>query len=279
MFNNKSVKSILLVFVGSFTLAFIFYIYIIYKIKDQYYSDYEEYSEVQLRKFPYPYKAALTICNDADATTSADEFLTIQKYLNFHGHTDLGNGLGIEIGNSVFMYDRENNFSYFSDRPKDSEIIAKYIDMGLVDGLHSFGEKENFKRSDAQKAISELKKLNRKVDVWSDHANTIDNINGDQMGGEGDLKTSSAYHIDLLVDYGFKFFWLGRVTSKIATETAPSPGDFLYIIDTKHLVTTIKTSLKELMKHILGILGNVKYAMHKDYRLVQIKTLRDGQKV
>ena len=36
---------------------------------------------VNLRRFPYPYKAGLAICSDIDGTTTLDRFLGIQEFL------------------------------------------------------------------------------------------------------------------------------------------------------------------------------------------------------
>ena len=50
---------------------------------------------VSLRKFPFPFKAAMTICSDIDETRSSDEFLEIQRFLNTRSMTSMGNGIGL----------------------------------------------------------------------------------------------------------------------------------------------------------------------------------------
>ena len=50
---------------------------------------------VKLRKFPYPYKAALTICSDLDYT------FTMERFLEMHRHFE---SLGLEMGDTFWMY-------------------------------------------------------------------------------------------------------------------------------------------------------------------------------
>ena len=56
-----------------------------------------------LRKYPYPFRSALTICNDIDLTTP-EEFLEIHRFLNTKQVTPMGVGVGLEIGDSFWMY-------------------------------------------------------------------------------------------------------------------------------------------------------------------------------
>ena len=61
--------------------------------------------EVALRKFPYPFKAAMTICSDLDQTGTLEEYLEIQKFVSTNENTSMGKGLGLNIGNSFFFYE------------------------------------------------------------------------------------------------------------------------------------------------------------------------------
>ena len=119
-------------------------------------------NRVNLRKFPYPFKAAVAICNDIDETTTVDEFLEIQKFLNTTRETSIGKGVGLEIGNSFWMYsaDLKDNFTYFKGlTPGPSEnasIIRDFIKSGYLDVIHTFGNFSRvggFKREMAVKAF------------------------------------------------------------------------------------------------------------------------------
>ena len=260
-------------------LLILVYIFIITGINNEYEAEYNNNSEVSLRKFPYPYQAALAISSDIDATKTAEEFVQIQNFLITEDSTVLGKGVGLEIGNSFYCYDPENSFSLFSGSEIDNQVIEKYVALGYLDFLHSFGDKLNFNRSDAKIAIEALNKLDRKLEVWADHSYTIDNINHGIMGGHGAIPDSSGYHTDLTIQYGFKYFWLGRVSSLFVCEAPLNPKTILNVFDTHHPLSSLQTLTKEFIKHVLGILGNSKYAVHRDYSLVKIKTLLDGEKV
>ena len=62
---------------------------------------------VSMRKFPYPYSAAIAICSDIDDTNTTEEFLEIQRFLNSKNSTSMGEGIGLEIGNSFYFSDKE----------------------------------------------------------------------------------------------------------------------------------------------------------------------------
>ncbi|MFX0135574.1 MAG: hypothetical protein ACFFDN_18155 [Candidatus Hodarchaeota archaeon] len=54
------------------------------------------------RRFPFPFKSAVNISSDIDGTDSLEEFLTILEFLSTKNKTDMGVGIGLEIGNSFF---------------------------------------------------------------------------------------------------------------------------------------------------------------------------------
>jgi hypothetical protein len=260
------------------TVFAIFYTICIHSINEEYSREYQLRDGVALRRFPFPYQAAMAICSDIDETRSAEMFLEIQRFLSTKEETSMGRGVGLEVGNSFFMYDRENRFSYFSGRGLDQETIDLYLSSGFIDALHSYGSKKDFSREDARRAITELHRLEKKIDVWSNHSNDVDNLGGD-AGAMGDEKTSTAFHADLTVGYGFKYFWLGRLTSVPAVETEIRLKTFLDIFDGDYPLVSSLTMFKEFAKHVLGVFGDEKYSMHGDYRLSRVRTLRDGQRV
>ena len=99
---------------------------------------------VILRKFPFPYRAALSICSDCDDIKSRRDFLTFEKFFNTDEKTNIGKGLSLEVANSMFIYSDNNHFSYFSGNQQDILVIEKLIRSGHIDSLHSYGERKNF---------------------------------------------------------------------------------------------------------------------------------------
>lgn len=101
-------------------------------------------AQVTLRKFPYPFKCALSICSDLDATDTIERYITLQKYICGCGKTPLGEGLNLEMGNSFWFFRNSPvpGFSYFKDltgtKSKESSIIYELIRSGHIDVLHSW---------------------------------------------------------------------------------------------------------------------------------------------
>ena len=256
------------------------YLIKIYGINRSYYRAYNTEGIVALRKFPYPYKAAMTICSDIDGTTTVNEFLEIHKFLNSNEMTSMGRGVGLDIGDSFMMYAPPTcALSYYSGSPQNAQIIEKFIKSGYIDFMHSYGEKADFTRKDAIKAIKQLSKNRCKVDVWVDHATTVDNLGDDLTFGLGDHPDSTAYHSDITLAYGIRFVWLGRITMVIGQSIPITLKTFSSIYDSSHPIHSFINMGKEFGKNVLAVFGNRKYAMHKSYDLMRIVKLDDGQKV
>jgi len=265
---------------GVIVLLIGIYLVSIRNINHSYYEAHNTKGKVTLRKFPYPYKAAMAICSDIDGTTTVEEFLEIQKFLNTKEITSMGKGIGLEIGNSFMMYAPPTcAFSYYSPKPENAQIIKKFIKSGYIDCMHSYGQKADFTRKDAIEAVKELTENRCKVDVWVDHATTVDNLGDDRTFGLGDHEDSSVYHADITLAYGIKFVWLGRITMVIGQSVPITLKTFSSIYDSRHPVDSLKNMSKEFAKNVLGVFGNRKYAMHKSYDLTRITRLDDGQKV
>jgi len=279
--NIKKSLYILVLFCLAIILVFTF-VYLIktYGINRSYYEAYSTRGKVALRKFPYPYRAAMAICSDIDGTTTVEEFLEIQKFLNTREITTMGRGIGLEIGNSFMMYaPPECAISYYSSNPANAQTIEKFIKAGYIDCMHSYGEKADFSRKDAIRAIKELNNNHCKVNVWVDHDTTVDNLGDDCTFGLGDRPNSTAYHSDLTLAYGIKFVWLGRITMVAGQSTPITFVTFTSIYDRDHPIYSLINVTKEFAKNILAVFGDKKYAMHKSYDLMRITRLDDGKKV
>lgn len=256
------------------------YLIKIFNINNKYKKRYADNSLVSIRKFPYPYRAALAISNDPDNTETLDEFLEIHRFLNTTTTTSLGEGVGLEVGSGFLFYEPpESAISYFSGEYKVAPTIIRFIKAGYIDFLHSYGKKSNFTRKDAIAALQELTDNECKVDVWIDHTRSIDNLGDYRTFGKGDHPESTAYHADLTLPYGIKFVWLGRVTMVIGQSVPINLRIFTNIFDPEHPYQSFVNIGKELAKNVLSLFGNKKYAIHRENDLLKISTLDDGQKV
>ncbi len=193
---------------------------------------------LQLRKFPYPYDAMLSITSDADGLTLS-KFELIHRFLNTHENTPLGTGLGLDISDSFFFFignDRsgyldhpeqtswQDQMSYFyrlsTSDLHDAKAIIYYSRVGWIDSMHTLGDfslaDENrtlFHRTFAKVAVKTLKENHLTYTVWINHGNKSNVGNfGDIKSTyqQGDLKSSPYYISDLILASGVKFVWTGR---------------------------------------------------------------------
>jgi len=184
---------------------------------------------VSLRPFPYPFRAALAICNDADLFTVAD-YRRVQAFLGTDADTEWGPGLSLDLGGSFFMYrspDSPNEFTVF-DRltdtiTDDGEFILAAAQRGELDVLHTYGcftDASHFTRAMAEKAIEVLRARGIAIQAWVNHG-PPSNVQG--LGGrdewQGDVAGTAAYHADLTVAYGVRWLWTGsEMTDRIALD-------------------------------------------------------------
>ncbi|MGE5417229.1 MAG: hypothetical protein ACM3UZ_10895 [Acidobacteriota bacterium] len=174
-----------------------------------------------LKKFPYPYNAMLAIANDVD-NEDISHFRELHRFLNTHEKTSMGDGLGLDVGDSFWMYGPEDETlltywkGYDWSRENNAREILKYIRCGWIDSIHSYGDYNNeqrFSREHAVKSLEELTKQNLRLKVWINHGNfnNIQNFPGafmahdDHRHMQGDLPSSRAYHTDLTIPYGIQF--------------------------------------------------------------------------
>lgn len=233
---------------------------------------------VSLRKLPFPFRAALAICSDIDGTDTLDKFLSIQNFLCADYDTPIGPGLGLEIGNSFFPYALGDSFSYFSGHPRDREVIGSLIRAGYIDCLHSYGDGAS-SRDDVLQALDAFERERCKLKVWVDHFRAPSNFGKDTTQGVGDVVGSPIYHADVTLEHGIKFVWKGRSSSIVGQDTPYALSTFKRIFDRAHSAHTIANILRELAKATLARLGNRRFGLHRDNRLLQLSQLQDGQSV
>ncbi len=168
---------------------------------------------VMLRKFPYPYRAALAISSDCDQT-DPKEFLTLMKYLNTPDSTPIGKGVGLEVGYSFWFYDplEQSSLTIFKDTTDTltpfEPMMRTLIQAGYLDYLHTFGEFSlgGFSRKLAIKAYKYLQTHNLRISVWVNHGPPTNSQNlGNLPEQRGDNPESSEYHTDLLLASGVRF--------------------------------------------------------------------------
>ncbi len=191
----------------------------------------------QLRRFPFPYDAMLAISSDIDLTT-LEEFEAYHRFLNTKEVTPAGPGLGLDIGDSAWLYiasdypekiDQEGHsieysMSFFQGLDpslKNADKISHYFKVGWIDSLHTFGD---FSRNDRRilftrdLAIAAWKAMNQrgfKPKVWINHGSETNVQNFGAYNPKrpffnyqaGDDPKSRFYHTDLTLGNGIRYVW------------------------------------------------------------------------
>ncbi len=230
---------------------------------------------VRLRVWPYPYRAMMAICSDLDETPDRDAYWDTAEFLNSTRSTRMGEGVGLEVGNTIYFDMTDDQFAYWNTDDAGRATVQDLIRSGHIDCLHSFGDLATT-REHAQRALDELHNNGCHLSVWIDHAQAVTNFDGGIMMGEGDVASSPAYHADLTAKHGVQFVWRGRVSSVLGQDVAPRLGG---LWSPAHPIASTKTVAKEWTKQVLSRMGQEKYAMHAPNQILTRSTLRDGQPV
>lgn len=227
---------------------------------------------VQVRRYPYPYRAMLAICSDLDETSDQDVYYELMCFLNTSKSTSMGPGVDLDIGNSIYFDMPPGQFAYWTTDDKGRDMIRALIRSGHIDCLHSFGDLATT-RKDAGRALEELERHGCQIRLWVDHGVVPTNFGPDIMRGHGDETGHPAYHADLTVSHGVQYVWRGRVTSVIGQD---QPHSLKGLWSLRHPCVSSKTVLKEASKHILWQRQNGKYTLHRCNRALNPAQLRDG---
>jgi len=230
---------------------------------------------IEMHDLPFPYRSLLAVCSDLDETPDFDRYVEISRFLNTAESTTMGDGVDLEVGNSLYFYMNPDQFAYFGARRVEQEAVIELIRAGLIDCFHSFGDLAT-SRTDAEAALAELERHGCRMRVWIDHATAPTNLGADIMQGHGDVPGAEAYHADLLVASGVEYVWRGRVTSVIGQDV---PRSLAGIADWARPIESARTLAKECSKGLLGRLPGNRYRSHVENRVVFAAELRDGQPV
>jgi hypothetical protein len=242
----------------------------------RYYGDVTAHEGVALREFPFPYRCALSVCSDIDRTSSLSEFLTIQEFLNTRNRSPLGEGLGLEIGNTFFIEDEE--FGFLSPHPADQEVLLDLMKAGYVDTIHSLDRARS--RDEIRRAVEALSEAGVSVDVWTNHGDAASNL-GPGPGCVGDDFGDAAYHTDFSMDIlGYEFVWLDSVSGIVGQGRPMSMTSFVDAFDRRHPIRSLfNSSVPEQLKFLLAAAGNDRYSMRLNNELVRVTHLDDGRPV
>ncbi|MFH1862231.1 MAG: hypothetical protein ABH878_05400 [bacterium] len=245
---------------------------------------------VSIRPYPYPFKAALAICNDLDGIRSFQELKAIHDVLNGSRETPCGPGLRLEIGDSLHFFsvhpDQDDTLSYFEGFYRkamaDAPALRDGIASGLLDTLHTWGnfsQKGGFFRKYAARAADELDKYSLQLPVWTNHGDIHNFQNLGRSDSLGDISNHSSvrgdvhqvleYHADLVKRIGVRYLWIKELTPVPGQERVLHWRDW---IERGSFLS--KQIVRDLMNGSNG--GNASTSFCASNQMMKPVTLRDG---
>jgi hypothetical protein len=177
-----------------------------------------------LLKYPYPFKAALSVNNDTDGMNYG-AFRDWHDFVNGTGETQYGPGLGLEIADSFFFWcwtlGGAGELALYHHLPYEPLVKSRQHDeilelarAGWLDTLHGFGD---WREPDL---LLDRDIMKRALDYLAEHDVVLRNyVNhgglnmSHSMGGiwgyyqHGDDPGHQSYCLDLVLDAGFRYFW------------------------------------------------------------------------
>jgi hypothetical protein len=218
----------------------------------------------------------LAVCSDLDETPDAGVYLEIARFLNTRDMTAMGEGVGLEVGNSIYFDMPPGRFSYWGTDERGRSAARALMRSGHIDVIHSWGDLAE--RRHAERNLAELENHGCRLEVWIDHSKAPSNFGPDIMKGRGDLIGASAYHADLTLAYGVRYVWRGRTTGLTGQDAPIRPGSFLPMLRKECAIASGVAAAKEATKVALGLLGSARWAPYAANRVCRPCVLRDGSR-
>lgn len=185
--------------------------------------------EATLLRWPFPYRSALAISNDTDGMFPG-ALADLHDFVNGTEETPYGEGCGLEMGDSFWVWCEHDQLSLRHGVPYDTslqaspeaELLAELGRAGWLDTLHGFGawsEPWRMGRRDIERGLQLLDDLGVKPSLYVNHGGskplhggggrTMSHNFGGPWGWyqRADDPQDQSYCLDMLLDAGFRFFW------------------------------------------------------------------------
>lgn len=188
---------------------------------------------VSVRAFPFPYRSGLAVSNDCDSQ-SIDCMRDWHAFVNGTKPTGYGDGLGLEVGDSFWVYGGSVEPALFKGNPfdeshRDGYALGEIVELGRLgwfDTLHSFGnwsarlippervdDPTVYSRDQIRKGLDRMEELGVRPFVFVNHSGSPSNIGGPWgWYQKADDPTHGLHSLDLMTEFGFRYFWLDSCT-------------------------------------------------------------------
>jgi len=246
--------------------------------------------ELELRKHPYPYRAAFSFSNDIDLTTVQRYLFLKDLFKNFPASRPSAKD-GLPYSESIFVFNCNPHHPEQIALQTHPDLLFPDLESGYLGTLHGWGDfnfNPVFSRNDyLNEGIRLLSQSKCRPRVWTNHG-TLHNLQNIGAGiGYGDLPQYRdgaglsyplpSYHLDLTRKLGIDFFWDGSLSRIIGQNRELSSSD---LWKTLYAAQPCGRRMKD---KLLRLVKKYAYMPMKAYitdnRLLEEKTLRDGCRV
>jgi len=244
---------------------------------------------VEIRPYPYPYKAAFSFCNDPDLMTKERYLFLKDLFQNFPASSPSSQA-SLPYCESFFVFNENPYHPEQISLQSHPDLLIPDVESGYFGVLHSWGDfnfNPVFTRDYARRGFEMLEKLKKKPNVWVNHG-TLHNLQNIGAGrGYGDAKEyidgsglsyqTKEYHLDYTRLLGIDFYWLDDLTL-VAGQNVKLTAKMLWEAQSRNQINSkeAKKLLKKLTKRYFYLPIKTKNTPNS---LLREKELRDGSKI
>lgn len=171
--------------------------------------------DVAIRLYPFPYVAALAVSNSGVSLT-VDAFEDWHAFVCGHGATPYGDGLGLEVGDSLTLNDLEPSVGVAAAAPAsfmDSGHLIERARQGFLDTVELPAAKNAPAAADTDRLKHRLDRLQSAGAIASAAVETCGDRNV-ATGCEAQTAAGESAHLDLLKAFGIRFFSGGHLLER-----------------------------------------------------------------
>jgi len=235
----------------------------------------------ELRPLPFPYRAAVGLTLAPEPGLDLNGFVKALWLVNTAPDKAAGAALGLEAGGSLLFYPPSPDWlAYFNPPGPEGDagrrVLNALIRAGLVDVLDSYGLEADFSRESAERALAALAEQGLFLQTWADRFSGPDNLRlGD---GRGASRGRLAYHLDLTLKAGFRFFWLGRTSRLIGQDAPVGWSSFSSLYRSEHPLDSLGQEAGVWLQHFLDVIATDETNARRANRLFSPIEFSDGNK-
>jgi len=245
--------------------------------------------KLSVRPYPYPFRAAFSICNDLDLMTEERYLFLKDFFQNFPASAPSAKP-GLPYGESFFVFNENPFHPEQISLLTHPRLLVPDLESGYLATMHGWGDfnfNPVFTREHAIKGLGLLKEIQKKTRVWVNHGSLHNLQNIGEGSGYGDVKEYidgaskkypvREYHLDLARQLGIEFFWISELTAIVGQNTKISPWRAWR--ESKRPSRSRKPSSPPSKKTLERAAYQALHLYRKDNSLLKPRIMRDGNQI